>query len=183
MAHIIVVFPKQGDAENIRKVLLRGGFHVAAVCTSGTAALQSADRVGSGIIVCGYRMKDMLYEQLYDSLPRGFVMVLLASEASVAGGVREGIVHIGMPLKTQTLLSALEDISVNFDRLRRQNRQAPGKRSALERKNIELAKEQLMKRNNMTEEEAHRYLQKTSMDSGTNMAETAAMLLGLMGED
>ncbi|MFR3319996.1 MAG: ANTAR domain-containing protein [Lachnospiraceae bacterium] len=32
----------------------------------------------------------------------------------------------------------------------------------------------------MTEEEAHRYLQKTSMDSGTNLVETAQMLLTLM---
>ncbi|HCO28049.1 MAG TPA: antitermination regulator, partial [Lachnospiraceae bacterium] len=38
----------------------------------------------------------------------------------------------------------------------------------------------LMARNHMTEEEAHRYLQKTSMDSGTNMVETAQMILMLM---
>lgn len=30
-----------------------------------------------------------------------------------------------------------------------------------------------MERNNMSEGEAHRYLQKNSMDSGTNMVETA----------
>lgn len=31
----------------------------------------------------------------------------------------------------------------------------------------------------MTEEEAHRYMQKCSMDSGTNMIETAQMVLSL----
>ena len=39
-----------------------------------------------------------------------------------------------------------------------------------------------MERNNMTEEEAHRYLQKSSMDSGTNMLETAQMVLTIMDE-
>ena len=39
-----------------------------------------------------------------------------------------------------------------------------------------------MDRNNMTEEEAHRYLQKSSMDSGTNMLETAQMVLTIMDE-
>ena len=34
----------------------------------------------------------------------------------------------------------------------------------------------------MTEEEAHRYLQKASMDSGTNMLETAQMVLTIMDE-
>ncbi len=42
---------------------------------------------------------------------------------------------------------------------------------------IKEAKELLMFRNNMTEEEAYRYIQKCSMDSGTNMVETAQMVL------
>ena len=44
------------------------------------------------------------------------------------------------------------------------------------------AKALLMERNNMTEEEAHRYLQKNSMDSGTNIVETAEMVLSIMNE-
>ena len=42
------------------------------------------------------------------------------------------------------------------------------------------AKVLLMNRNNMTEDEAHHYLQKCSMDSGTNMVETAQMVLSVM---
>ena len=47
---------------------------------------------------------------------------------------------------------------------------------------IKEAKELLMARNNMTEEEAHRYIQKCSMDSSTNMVETAQMILTMMRE-
>ena len=36
-----------------------------------------------------------------------------------------------------------------------------------------------MSRNNMTEEEAYRYLQKCSMDSGTGLTETAQMALAM----
>ena len=32
----------------------------------------------------------------------------------------------------------------------------------------------------MTEAEAHRYIQKCSMDSGTNMVETAQMIISIM---
>lgn len=42
------------------------------------------------------------------------------------------------------------------------------------------AKNLLMERNNMTEEEAHRYIQKCSMDSGTNLIETAQMVMSLI---
>ena len=44
----------------------------------------------------------------------------------------------------------------------------------------EEAKELLMERNRMAELEAHRYLQKCSMDSGTNMVETAQMVISLI---
>ena len=37
-----------------------------------------------------------------------------------------------------------------------------------------------MERNHLSEEEAFRYIQKSSMDSGTNMVETAQMILMLM---
>jgi response regulator NasT len=55
----------------------------------------------------------------------------------------------------------------------------PKIRDAREDKVIKQAKELLMTRNHKTEEEAHRYLQKNSIDSGTNMAETAGMILTL----
>ena len=45
---------------------------------------------------------------------------------------------------------------------------------------IEDAKKLLMERNHMTEEEAHRYIQKCSMDSGNNMVEAAKMIFVLM---
>ena len=39
----------------------------------------------------------------------------------------------------------------------------------------------MMERNHMTEKEAYRYLQKSSMDSGTGLTETAQMILSMMG--
>ena len=40
-----------------------------------------------------------------------------------------------------------------------------------------------MERNHLTEEEAYRYLQKTSMDTGTNMVETAQMVITLIYDE
>ena len=47
---------------------------------------------------------------------------------------------------------------------------------------ISNAKMMLMQRNHLSEDEAYRYIQKLSMDSGTNMVETAQMLLMLLYE-
>ena len=46
-----------------------------------------------------------------------------------------------------------------------------------EQKSIDDAKALLMERNHLSEEEAHKYIQKLSMDSGNNLVETAEMIL------
>ncbi len=53
----------------------------------------------------------------------------------------------------------------------------PKKRTQQEQNYIDNAKRVLMERNNMTEPEAFRYIQKCSMDSGINMVESAQMVL------
>ena len=55
--------------------------------------------------------------------------------------------------------------------------------SAEEQGVLRRAKKLLMKRNHLSEPEAHRYLQKTSMDTGRTMAESAHMVTMLIQED
>ena len=63
---------------------------------------------------------------------------------------------------------------------RRKLRSRPKERSKEEQDLINEAKALLMERNNMTESEAHRYIQKCSMDSGTNLVETSQMIISLI---
>ena len=65
-------------------------------------------------------------------------------------------------------------------RMRKKRRTEPKVRSEEEKRMLQDAKELLMVRNNMSEEEAHRYIQKRSMDNGTGLIETAQMILSLM---
>ena len=83
-----------------------------------------------------------------------------------------------MPLKVHELVGTLEMMANSLMR-RRRKKGRPAGRSEEEKQMIQKAKEVLMARNNMTEEEAHRYMQKSSMDSATNLAETAQMILSI----
>ena len=47
---------------------------VIGVCSTGAQAMHYADTVDDGIVVCGYRMKDMMYAQLREYLPDSFEM-------------------------------------------------------------------------------------------------------------
>ena len=108
MTNIIVVFPKIEDARSIKNVLVRGGFSVMAACTTGAQAIGLAEDYASGIVICGYRLIDMLYSELYDCLPEGTQMLLMASNAYLNEVNVKGIMRLSMPLKVHELVSTVE---------------------------------------------------------------------------
>lgn len=180
MTGIIVALPRMDDARNIKNLLVRNGYPVTAVCTSGAQALAQTDSLNDGIIICGYKLTDMLYSQLYESLPPGFEMLLMASQRFLMECLDNDIVCLAMPFKLNDLINTVEMMSTSIVYKRKERRKKPKERKPEETTLINEAKLLLMTRNNMTEEEAHRYLQKTSMDNATGMVETAQMVLRLM---
>ena len=182
MTNIIVVLPKLDDAKGIKNILVRGGFRVTGICTTGTQAISQVDGLNDGIVICSYKLADMVYTELHDFLPEGFEMLLMASQNLISDCYGNGIVCLSMPLKVQDLINTVNLMTEGIERRRRKRRLKPKVRNEADEKAIQDAKELLMVRNHMTEEEAHRYLQKTSMDSGTNLVETAQMVLAMMAE-
>lgn len=180
MAGIIVVFPRAENARNIRNILVRNGYRVTAVCTSGSQALSAADNLDEGLIICGYKFTDMLYTQLKADLPSGFELLLVASPQVLSMCPDRELVCLELPLKVQDMISTVEMMLLGMQRRRKKEQKTPKVRSEKDQKLIQDAKKLLMDRNNMTEEEAHRYMQKCSMDSGTNLVETAQMVFALM---
>ena len=106
MTGLIVVFPNKDNATNIRNLLVRGGMDVIGVCTTGAQAMHYADTVDDGIVVCGYRMKDMMYTQLREYLPESFEMLLVASQDKWSSGDVEGIVGLSTPIKVCLLYTS-----------------------------------------------------------------------------
>ncbi len=180
MVNVIVAFPKAEDAKNVRNLLVRNGFSVPAVCTTGAAAISHAENLDDGIIVCGYRFPDMIYSELRECAPPQVKMLLVASPKYWSECSRQDVVTVAMPIKVHDLIATLQMMSGGA-RHKKKDKAKPGGRTAQEQALIQDAKELLMVRNNMSEEEAHKYIQKCSMDSGTNMVETAQMVLSLMG--
>lgn len=182
MIPIIVALPKIEDAKGIRAVLVKNGFSVPAACTTGAQVLSQIDDWNDGIVISGYKLTDMMYSELHDCLPRGIDMMIMASRNVMSDCLGNDIVCLAMPLKVHDLVDTVAMMCQAIARRRKKERQKPKERNEKELTFIQEAKELLMARNNMTEEEAHRYIQKCSMDSGTNMVETAQMVLSMMKE-
>lgn len=180
MINVIIVFPKLENAKHIRSLLMRSGIEVTALCTTGAQALQAIEECEDGIIVCAYRFPDMFCEELKQYLPTTFEMVVIASRARYMDIKTDDIVYLSMPMKVYDLLETMNMLIDSVRRKRKKRRAKPRQRSKEEIFIIENAKELLEKQKGMTEEEAHHYLQKTSMDNGTNLVETAQMVLKIL---
>jgi Response regulator with putative antiterminator output domain len=179
MVNVIVVFPKIEEAKSIKNILVRNGFSVIAACNTGAQVLHHVDGLHFGILVSGYKLPDMMYNQLKAYCPSSFEMLLLASENLLASCSEKDVICVGMPLKVHNLLNTLEMMCINMERKRKKEREKPKVRSKQDVAVIQQSKRLLMERNNMSEEEAHQYLQKTSMNSGNSMVETAQMVISI----
>ena len=182
MSAIIVAFPKLEDAKKLSKLLIRNGYDVNLACDSGAQTVNAVNNLDGGIVICGYKFTDMHYSEINNYLPEGFQMLLLASPAKLAD-CDGNIMCLSMPFKVHDLLDTLETMMIQYNRWRKKQKSRREGRSESDKKVITAAKELLMERNHMTENEAHRYIQKISMDSATNMAETAQMIIELNGKE
>lgn len=163
----------------IRNVLGRAGYPVAYSCMSGARLLAACDKLGSGIIICGYHFADMVCLDLYESLPKGFHMLTMAVPENWEYALPPaGMDVIDMPATASDLLAKLSAAEEAFEQRRlkerREKRRAQGQRSEAERQAIADAKALLMNRKRLTEPEAHRYLQRLAMQAGESLFETAA---------
>lgn len=182
MSIIIVVMPKVEDAKKIRRILVSHGFTDTVFCPTGAGALIEINKYPSGLVVSGYRLSDMYYRELSENLPKYFDMLLIGSAAVVSDNP-SGLMSLTTPLKVFDLVNTVEMMVRQIDRRFKQDKRKPKKRSEREENYIRNAKILLMDRNHLSEEEAHRYIQKCSMDNATNMVETAQMILMLIYDE
>ena len=166
MSSILVAFPKQEDGKRIERLLTGYGFSVDHICTTAAQALSEMNLLDGGVIICGYKLPDMFFSELQECMPP----ILGQMDSS-------GVVALSMPLRACDLAETLQMMLHPKKRKKTPDRK---KRDPKEQQIIDSAKNLLMERNHLTESEAHRYLQKCSMDSGTNLVETAQMVLTLM---
>lgn len=183
MTDIIIAFPKIDDAKSLKKLLMRNGYDVNLICDSGAQVVNAVNSLDGGVVMCGYHFHDMYYYEINDYLPKGFKMLLLASPSKLADCDTSEIMALAMPFKMLDLMNTLEIMLVQYNHWYKKQKKKPKARSESDKKLISQAKELLMERNHMTEDESHHYVQKLSMDSGTNMVETAIMIIELNGKE
>ena len=108
MAGIIVAFSKAEEGRNVRNLLMKKGYNVAAVCTSGAQVIAMTDSLKNGVIVCGYKLADMMYLDVWHETNESFEMIMLANPGKVYAEEEKGISYLYMPFKIKEFLNTLE---------------------------------------------------------------------------
>lgn len=174
--NIVIVFPKKEISVKINSILKKSGFPVVAICQTGAQALQAMGRLEEGLLLSAARLVDMTYSDLKENLPPDFKMIVLATQGQQEQYGIEDVVVLSFPFKAYELIEIVEDYFWSLKRSKK-NKKKGKVRNEKEMGIILRAKERMMQRNHWTEEEAHRFLQKTSMDTGRSLVETAACIL------
>ena len=180
MKSVILAFQNADAAATISRAVQLGGYGVSGVCASGAEVLRMLGWTSASAVICGYRLKDVTAAELFYSLPQGMGMLVLLSQ-SQSGSVElpYGIQSLNLPVSRTAMLDALKTVIMINDRpsTKKSGEDLRPDRTGADKEAISRAKALLMEQGNMTEDQAHRFIQRVSMNNGSKMTDTARGIL------
>lgn len=173
MRQIFLAFTGEKTRSYMADVFTSSDISVAAVCGTGMELLERCRHEKGGVVLSGYALYDMTAEELYESLPKGFSMMVLAEQDQLERIEAEGLTRLCAPIRQAELLKEAADLFEAQERAKPKGAQ----RSDADKALIAKAKLLLMEQNTLSEEQAYRFIQKRSMDMGAKMVQTAQRIL------
>lgn len=172
MRKIIIASGNKEAAQRVKNTLFVHGIQTEKLFTSGAEVLSYAVIRPEAVIICG-RLPDMTAVTLAEMLPAGFDIISLTPSGRSQMIFRSNLISLNMPLNTRELISTVKTLAVTQN----QSYQRKKLRSADEEKLISQAKQRIMERHHISEAQAHKILQKRSMDSGLSLLRIASLVL------
>jgi response regulator NasT len=171
---VIVAFENDNNRMRICDMLEASGITVKVSCRSGSEAIRAFRKMGGGIIVCGYKLSEMTASDLAYDLGGQAMVLVVAPPQQLQLCENENIFKLSTPFSKGDLVSSVRMLHQIDDK---HYKAAPPRRTEKENADINRAKELLMSRNGMSEQEAHRFIQRRSMDAGAKAVETARLII------
>lgn len=170
MERVIVAFEKEKNALYIRDMLESAGLAEVQLCRSGMEVRRLTGRESIQVVVCGYKLPDGAAEALFEDLPTGTAMLMIATQPQLELCSQAGIFTLAAPIHREELLDCVQTVL-------QLSHSAQSQRGTSQEWLVQRAKALLMTCRGIGEEAAHRLLQKRSMDQGCKLEEMAAQIL------
>lgn len=174
MERVVLAFSKDETADKIRIMLDGSGYEVVMNCHSKAELLRSIADMDEVLIIMGYKLPDGVVDDVFEDLQEGQKLISIVRADRQSEIYNQEIFVVTIPINRQSLINSIETFVGIIER-----RKHRVKRSPEEQKIIQDAKAYLMENHMMTEEQAHRFIQKRSMDMGTKFIDTARAILNI----
>jgi response regulator NasT len=174
MSTLIVAMKDAAVARGMCRALSIADVATCYPCTTGNQAREAVRTYAAQAVLASFMLGDGPAQELYDDLPQDVPMLMVARPAEIET-LSDGIIALEAPVTGEELVCAVRVLLQAADLLSQAVRP---RRSSADKELVQRAKQFLMDSQGMSEEDAYRFLQKTSMNSGVSMARTAKIILG-----
>ena len=173
MRDVIIASANRKSAEHIKSILQRDLLFVSEIYHSGAEVLSYASIRPDAVVVCGRLSDGLPAVALAETLPPGFDVVHLVSSSDAYQGFVSNMVELTMPLDRVEFVSVVRTLTqLSSDITSRKKT-----RSVEENDLLTLAKRRLCENYGISEREAHRKIQKMSMEQGVRLMDVARKIL------
>lgn len=172
MERVVLAFSKEETADKIKLMLEGSGREVYTVCRSRAELMRSIADIDEILVIMGYKLPDGVADDVAEGLTGGQKLMALVKAERQGEIYNQDIFVVTLPINRQILIDSIETFVGIIERQKHR-----AKRTPAEEKIIASAKAYLMENHMMTEEAAHRFIQKRSMDTGARFIDTARMIL------
>ena len=170
MARIVIIGATEASRTQLSGLLVSSGYPVFRTCVSGSAVRRTLAECEDGIVILCGGMLGSLADALHADFQDRFHFLLIARPEALAACDSPAIFRLAYPCSGNAVIGAVEMLT------QLHTMQLP-RRDQNGRTLIEKAKSLLMKRDGLSEPEAHRHLQQRAMREQRKMTEVAEALL------
>ena len=170
MVKIIVAFPGEERCSQYSSALEDAGYSVFRSCQSGSEVKRTLNQCHDGIVICSYRLPDCTADGLAWDIHDHAMLLVTGRPDQLDMCECPELFRLSSPF-TRGELSSAVSMLVQLYQMK-----LP-RRSKAENETIMQAKALLMSRLDLSEPEAHRYLQQHAMNKGMKLTDFASKVL------
>lgn len=174
METVIVAFEQAKMGRKFRDLIESSGIGNCQLCQSGDQVRRILAHQQVFCVVCSVHLADGPAEWLFEDLPPACSMVMVGAQHQLDTCNSNDIVKLATPMGREEAIATIR-LTLQFGK--RMEKFVRPSRPKNEKADIDKAKQLLMAKESITEEEAHHRLQKRSMDNGSRLLQTARQVI------
>ena len=175
VARIIIAGSSEQSRTQLSRLLTSSGFPIFRCCASVGELRRALNETEDGLLILAGQLPDSSTDELFWDYGDRMQILLIARQPVLDACEASEIFRLAMPVSVQAVIGSVEMLT-------QLHRMRLPKRGEKEREMVERAKKVLMRSEHLSEEEAHRRIQRYAMDHGMKMSDYADRILKKAGE-